>query len=183
MKLTGGPNVEAHIRASCRLRTALRDWSALLIHQGVIDVSPESDRSGPSELDERVADHLVASGADAVADDPTANRVQIEAGIMAPHLPDGSLSGLDLVQLQCHIGVDSISLARPGARVVGTDFSGEAIAAATKLADGAGVDASFVQTSNENAPEVLAREFEIVYTSVGVLAWLPDLSAWAKAVA
>ena len=132
--------------------------------------------------DERVADHLIAYGADAFADDPNANRVQMEAGMMAPHLPQGSLSGLDLIHLQCHIGVDSISLARLGARVVGTDFSGEAIAAATRLANRANVDASFIQTSNENAPEILGREFDVVYTSVGVLAWLPDLTAWAEAV-
>ncbi len=132
--------------------------------------------------DERVADHLVAYGADAFADDPTANRVQMEASIMAPHLPNGSLLGLDLVHLQCHIGVDSISLARLGARVVGTDFSGEAIAAARRLANRANAEASFVQTSNENAPDILGREFDIVYTSVGVLTWLPDLSTWALAV-
>jgi 2-polyprenyl-3-methyl-5-hydroxy-6-metoxy-1,4-benzoquinol methylase len=132
--------------------------------------------------DERVADHLVAYDADAFADDPTANRVMFEAGVMAPHLPNGSLSGIDLVHLQCHIGVDSISLARLGARVVGTDFSGEAIAAATTLAARASVDASFVQTSNEDAPGILDRQFDVVYTSVGVLAWLPDLSVWAQAI-
>ena len=102
---------------------------------------------------------------------------------MAPHLPGGSLDGLDLVHLQCHIGVDSISLARLGARVVGTDFSGEAIAAAARLAARANVDATFVQTSNDDAPAVLGRQFDVVYTSVGVLAWLPDLDAWAAAVA
>ena len=132
--------------------------------------------------DERVADHLVAYRAEAFADDPTANRVEFEAGIMAPHLPNGSLAGLDVVHLQCHIGVDTISLARLGARVVGTDFSGEAIAAATILADRAGVDASFLKTSNEKAPKALDRQFDVVYTTVGVLAWLPNLGTWAKAV-
>ena len=132
--------------------------------------------------DERVADHLVAYKANEFADDPTAVRVEFEAGLMAPHLPDGSLEGLDLVHLQCHIGVDTISLARLGAHVVGVDFSGEAIAAASMLADRAGVDASFVQTSNEAAPDMLNRQFDVVYTSVGVLAWLPDLGSWARAI-
>lgn len=89
---------------------------------------------------------------------------------MAPHLPGGSLAGLDVAHLPCHIGVDTISLARLGARVTGTDFSGEAIAAATRLAERAGVDASFVQTTNENAPDALGRQFDVVFTSVGVLA-------------
>lgn len=132
--------------------------------------------------DERVSDHLVAYKAAEFADDPSANRVMFEAKVMAPHLPDGSITGLDVVHLQCHIGVDSISLARLGARVVGTDFSGDAIAAATSLAARAGVDASFVQTSNEDAPDQLGRQFDVVYTTVGVLAWLPDLTTWARAV-
>lgn len=132
--------------------------------------------------DERVAEHLLAYRAHEFADDPTDNRVEFEASLMAPHLPGASLKGLDLVHLQCHIGVDSISLARLGARVVGTDFSGEAIAAASALAARAGVDASFIQTSNEDAPDLLKRQFDVVYTSVGVLAWLPDLGSWAKAV-
>lgn len=131
---------------------------------------------------ERVSDHLVAYKANEFADDPSANRVMFEAEVMAPHLPDGSVAGLDVVHLQCHIGVDSISLARLGARVVGTDFSSEAIAAATSLAARAGVDASFVQTSNEAAPDQLGRQFDVVYTTVGVLAWLPDLTTWARAV-
>lgn len=133
--------------------------------------------------DARVAEHLLAYRAGEFADDPTANSVEFEASIMAPHLQGGSLTGLDVVHLQCHIGVDTISLARLGARVVGTDFSAAAIAAATALAGRAGVDASFVQTSNEDAPDLLGRQFDVVYTSVGVLAWLPDLGSWARAAA
>ena len=132
--------------------------------------------------DARVAEHVLAYRANEFADDPTANRVEFEASLMAPHLPGGSLKGLDVVHLQCHIGVDTISLARLGAQVVGTDFSSEAIAAATMLAKRAGADASFVQTSNEDAPGKLDQQFDVVYTSVGVLAWLPDLASWATAV-
>jgi SAM-dependent methyltransferase len=132
--------------------------------------------------DARVADHLLAYGANEFADDPNANKVAFEASVMAPHLPGGSVAGLDMVHLQCHIGVDTISLARLGARIVGTDFSGEAIAAARQLAIRAGVDATFVQSTNEDAPGILGRQFDVVYTSVGVLAWLPNLSSWADAV-
>ncbi|SMH48989.1 Methyltransferase domain-containing protein [Rathayibacter oskolensis] len=132
--------------------------------------------------DARVADHVIAYAAEAFADDPAANHVLTDLALMAPHLPNGSVEGLDLVHLQCHIGTDSLSWARLGARVTGTDFSAEAIAAARRLAERAGVDIDFVQTLNDDAPAVLARRFDVVFTSVGVLAWLADLDAWARAV-
>ncbi|GAB3467893.1 hypothetical protein GCM10027519_38190 [Kineococcus endophyticus] len=126
--------------------------------------------------DERVADHVVAHDAEAFADDPSAVGVEVEAEVLAPHLPGGSLDGLDVVHLQCHIGTDTTSLARRGARVVGTDLSGEAVATARRLAARAGLpDASFVQTANEDAPDVLGRQFDVVLTSVGVFTWLADL--------
>jgi len=134
--------------------------------------------------DGRVPEHLTAYRARALADDPTAIGVQVEADLLAPHLPGGTVAGLDVVHLQCHIGTDTISLARRGARVVGTDLSRAAIDAARELAARAGATgASFVQCSNEEAPEVLGRQFDVVLTSVGVLAWLGDLRSWARAVA
>lgn len=134
--------------------------------------------------DERVPDHLIAYQAEAFAADPTAVGVQVEAALLAPHLPGGTVAGLDVVHLQCHIGTDTISLARRGARVIGTDLSGAAVDAARALAARAGVSGvSFVQCTNEDAPDVLGRQFDVVLTSVGVLAWLGNLSTWARAVA
>jgi SAM-dependent methyltransferase len=46
----------------------------------------------------------------------------------------GDLSGRTLVHPQCHFGLDTLSLARAGARVTGMDFSEPAVAAARKLA-------------------------------------------------
>ncbi|WP_231727597.1 MULTISPECIES: class I SAM-dependent methyltransferase [unclassified Rathayibacter] len=132
--------------------------------------------------DARVSDHLIAYGADAFADDPDANRVLGDLALMAPHLPGGSVEGLDLVHLQCHIGTDSLSWARLGARVTGTDFSAEAVSAARGLAARAGLEAEFVQTLNDDAPAVLGREFDVAFTSVGVLIWLADLDAWARTI-
>lgn len=132
--------------------------------------------------DARVSDHLSAYGAEAFADDPAANWVLSDLALMAPHLPNGSVEGLDVVHLQCHIGTDSLSWARLGARVTGTDFSGEAITAARGLAARAGLDVEFVQTLNEDAPALLGREFDVVFTSVGVLAWLSDLDSWARTI-
>lgn len=132
--------------------------------------------------DARVADHLVAYGADAFADDSSANWVGTDLELMTPHLPNGSIRDLELVHLQCHIGLDTLSWARLGARATGTDFSGEAIKAARNLTARAGLEAEFVQTLNEDAPVVLGRQFDVVFTSVGVLTWLADLDSWARAI-
>ncbi|MCL2515693.1 MAG: class I SAM-dependent methyltransferase [Microbacteriaceae bacterium] len=133
--------------------------------------------------DERVADHVVAYGAEAFADDPTAIWAGTEADLLAPFMPNGSFEGVEMVHLQCHIGLDTISFARRGAAIVGTDLSSAAIAAATALSERAGTaNASFVRCANEDAPEVLSRQFDAVFTSVGVLTWLEDLDAWARAV-
>ncbi|QDZ15179.1 class I SAM-dependent methyltransferase [Humibacter ginsenosidimutans] len=132
---------------------------------------------------ERVSDHVVAYGAEAFADDPTALWAAKEAELLTPFVPEGSFDGLEMAHLQCHIGLDTISFARRGATIVGTDLSEEAIAAATALAERAGTaTASFVRCANEDAPKVLGRQFDVVFTSVGVLAWLEDLGSWARTI-
>lgn len=134
-------------------------------------------------MERAVPDHLIAYGAEAFADDPTAIWASTEAELLAPFVPGGSFAGVQMVHLQCHIGPDTISFARRGAQIVGTDLSGEAIAAATALAERAGTpNASFVQCANKDAPEVLGRRFDAGFTSVGVLAWLGDLDAWAATI-
>jgi SAM-dependent methyltransferase len=135
--------------------------------------------------DGRVEAHVRAYGAEAFADDPTAisRVVRQDAASLRPYLPTGGVAGLDLVHLQCHIGLDTLSWARLGARATGVDFSGEAIRAARSLAGRAGLDARFEVCSNEDAPERLGATFDVVYTSVGVLMWLERLDTWAEAVA
>jgi 2-polyprenyl-3-methyl-5-hydroxy-6-metoxy-1,4-benzoquinol methylase len=96
----------------------------------------------------------------------------------------GPVEGKTLVHLQCHFGLDTLSWARHGARVSGLDFSEPAIAAARKLAAQAGVEAAFVCSDVYAAPEAFAgRQFDLVYTGLGALTWLPDITAWAEAVA
>jgi SAM-dependent methyltransferase len=96
----------------------------------------------------------------------------------------GPVDGLDLVHLQCHFGQDTLSWAREGARVTGLDFSGPAIAAAAELAARLGVDAAFVQADVYDAVEALGgQRFDVVYTGLGALLWLPDLVRWAQIVA
>jgi SAM-dependent methyltransferase len=137
--------------------------------------------------DERARPHVDSYHAEAFADAP--DRIELvvaaSARLMAPHLPGGSLAGLDVVHLQCHIGTDSISLARLGADVTGVDFSGEAVAIATRLALRAGLadKARFAQARVQDAPQALGSKlFDAVYTSVGVLRWLPDLAEWAGGI-
>ncbi|HUZ44317.1 MAG TPA: class I SAM-dependent methyltransferase [Acidimicrobiales bacterium] len=90
------------------------------------------------------------------------------------------VDGLDLVHLQCHIGLDTLSWARLGARVTGLDFSAAAIDIARGLAADTGIPARFEMAEVTRAPEVLGRGgFDIVYTGHGALIWLPDLEKWA----
>jgi len=93
----------------------------------------------------------------------------------------GPVDGLSLAHLQCHFGIDTLSWARRGARVVGVDFSAPAIEAARALARRVGVpEAEFVLADVYDAVSVLGgRRFDIVYTGKGALTWLPDLPAWA----
>jgi len=92
--------------------------------------------------------------------------------------------GLDLVHLQCHLGTDTLSWARHGARVVGLDFSAPAVEVARSLAVDCGLDATFVVGDVYGASERLGgRTFDVVYTGIGALPWLPDLDRWAAVVA
>ena len=95
----------------------------------------------------------------------------------------GSVEGKTLLHLQCHFGLDTLSWARLGATVTGIDFSGEAVAAARLLAAEVDIPATFVQSDVYKLPEVLDEQFDIVYTSGGVLGWLPDIAAWGRVAA
>ena len=96
----------------------------------------------------------------------------------------GSVDGLRGVHLQCHIGTDTVSLARLGARMTGLDFSPASLAEARRLAESAGAEIEFVQARVYDAPDVLDRgAFDLVYTGIGALNWLPDIERWAGVVA
>jgi len=97
----------------------------------------------------------------------------------------GDLTGLDVVHLQCHIGTDTVSLSRLGPRsVTGYDFSPAAIDAARDLGRRAGSSAEFVVGELYDAPGTLSPgRFDLVYTGIGALNWLPDIAGWAVVVA
>ena len=95
----------------------------------------------------------------------------------------GDVSGLTGVHLQCHIGTDTVSLARLGAHMTGLDFSGASIAEARKVADSAGADVTFVEGEVYAATELLQpASFDLVFTGIGALCWLPDMGRWAQTV-
>ncbi|MFN2591051.1 MAG: class I SAM-dependent methyltransferase, partial [Actinomycetota bacterium] len=71
---------------------------------------------------------------------------------------------------------------RLGARATGADFSSEAIELARKLAAEVDLPATFVCSDLADLANVLPGDFDVVYTSRGVLGWLPDLKPWAEVV-
>ena len=96
----------------------------------------------------------------------------------------GSVAGLRGVHLQCHIGTDTISLSRLGARMTGLDFSAASLAEARRLAEELGDPTDFVEADLYSAPDVLpAHTYDLVFTGIGALGWLPDIRRWAGVVA
>lgn len=96
----------------------------------------------------------------------------------------GDLTGLDGVHLQCHIGTDTISLARLGAKMTGVDLSPGSLRQARRIAERAGIRVDYFESDVYNAPEALGgQRFDLVYTGIGALCWLPDIRLWAKTVA
>jgi SAM-dependent methyltransferase len=95
----------------------------------------------------------------------------------------GDVAGKSLLHLQCHFGMDTLSWARRGARVTGVDFSEEAVAQARALGRELGIPADFVCADVRALAQHLTGTFDIVFTSYGVLCWLPDLLPWAQTIA
>ena len=95
----------------------------------------------------------------------------------------GDITGLVGIHLQCHLGTDTLSLARLGARMTGLDFSAPALAVARRLADECGEAIEYVEADAYEAVAVLgAGRFDLVYTGIGALCWLPDVRRWAAVV-
>ena len=94
----------------------------------------------------------------------------------------GDVSGKTLLHLQCHFGQDTLSWATLGAIATGVDFSDNAIDQARSLSQDLGIEAEFVLSDVYDLPNVLDREYDIVFTSYGVLRLLPDLRRWAQVI-
>jgi SAM-dependent methyltransferase len=95
----------------------------------------------------------------------------------------GDVKGKSLLHLQCHFGMDTLTWGRRGAKVTGVDFSDVAIKTAQSLSKEIGIKAEFICSDIYELPKALKKKFDIVYTSGGVLCWLPDLEKWGKIIA
>lgn len=104
----------------------------------------------------------------------TLNRLEIEEL--------GPIAGKDVLHLQCHFGLDTISLARLGAKCTGIDLSDEGVKEARRLNDLVGGDSIFIESNVYDVSENVKGDFDVVFTSYGVVGWLPDLDLWAKII-
>jgi SAM-dependent methyltransferase len=91
----------------------------------------------------------------------------------------GDVNGLRIAHLQCHFGLDTLSLARRGASCVGLDFSPVAIGHARELQAKTRLDAKFIEGNVCDARTLIDGHFDMVYVTWGAINWLPDIGAWA----
>jgi SAM-dependent methyltransferase len=95
----------------------------------------------------------------------------------------GDVRGRRLLHLQCHFGLDTLSLARRGAEATGLDFSPSAIAAARDFARRTGIAARFVEGNVYDTATLAPGPFDVVFTTWGTICWLPDVVRWAQIIA
>jgi SAM-dependent methyltransferase len=131
--------------------------------------------------EDRVPIHLGEGGypVDAIATDPgrLSDVVEYDRRFV------GNVAGKTLLHPQCHIGTDTLSWAKLGATVTGIDFSPSALDAARNLAARLGIEATFIESELYESPRNLRGTFDIVYTGVGAVCWLPDIGRWADVMA
>ncbi|MCB9252261.1 MAG: class I SAM-dependent methyltransferase [Flavobacteriales bacterium] len=94
----------------------------------------------------------------------------------------GDVQDKKIMHLQCHFGMDTLSLARMGAQVSGVDFSEEAIKYANKLAEEANLKGKFYCLDVYSVPEKIKETYDIVFLSYGTIGWLPDIDRYAKVI-
>lgn len=137
-------------------------------------------RTNLANWESRVPIHTGEQGYDLqrFLDDPAALSSVVELDRL--HL--GDLTGQRVVHVQCHIGTDTLSLARLGGEVTGVDFSPAALAAARELSERAGPAVRYVEAVFDEIPTRLAETFDLVYTGVGAINWLPSIRRWANVI-
>lgn len=155
-----------------------------------VDVTWEQARAANlANWNDRVPLHAEAYGTEVFDTDPhhLSQVVTTDLRALAKYLPDG-VRGLDVCHLQCHIGTDTVSLARAGARVTGVDFSVPALVRAQGLAERVGIEAHWVEADVLEARAAVSRHlgtdtaYDLVYTSIGTIGWLKDLDQWARQI-
>ena len=107
-----------------------------------------------------------------------------DLSVLEPHLPASGMSGLSVLHLQCHIGTDTLSFKRLGAREVwGLDFSPTSLEHAREIARRAGETITYVEGDARFASDVINRSFDVIVTSTGTITWLPELENWSRSIA
>jgi len=144
-------------------------------------IPPDLLQDNMAAWDERAPAHARAEGyrVQAFLDDPAyiSDVVRFDLPLL------GDVTGLRGLHLQCHIGTDTLSLARLGADMTGLDFSAASLAEARRLAEATGASIEYVQADAYDAARVLGSgRFDFVFTGIGALCWLPDVRGWAKVV-
>jgi SAM-dependent methyltransferase len=120
-------------------------------------------------------DHYETFRARLLANETTLSQTQIQEL--------GNIQGKRLIHLQCNTGADTISLARLGATVTGVDLVPDNIRYARLLAADCGIkDARFIESNVLEIMDVHDEQYDAVFTTEGVLCWLPDLTLWARNV-
>lgn len=94
----------------------------------------------------------------------------------------GDISNQRLLHAHCHIGLDTISLARTAKLVLGVDFSPKSVEVATDLAFRANIkNVSFLERDCQDLHrDRRTRDFDLYYAAYGVLVWVSDLTTWFK---
>jgi SAM-dependent methyltransferase len=129
--------------------------------------------------DERAPVHADDCRADQFVDDP--DHLSGPVRFDLPRL--GDITGLRGVHLQCHIGHDTVSLSRLGARMTGLDFSSAAVTEARRLVARSGDRVDFVEADVYDAVGVLGESsYDLVFTGLGALCFLPSADRWAAVV-
>lgn len=96
----------------------------------------------------------------------------------------GDITGARGLHLQCHIGTDTLSLARLGAQMSGLDLSAASVTQARRLAAATNTEITYVVNEVFRATDEFAPgSFDLVFTGIGALCWLPSIDRWAATVA
>jgi SAM-dependent methyltransferase len=94
----------------------------------------------------------------------------------------GDVKGKTLLHLQCHFGQDTLSWSRMGATCTGVDLSDDGIKLARELNEELKLNAQFVCCNVFDTSKFVKDTFDIVFTSYGVIGWLPDLKPWGQMI-
>ncbi|WP_243225716.1 bifunctional 2-polyprenyl-6-hydroxyphenol methylase/3-demethylubiquinol 3-O-methyltransferase UbiG [Microbacterium sp. CIAB417] len=149
-----------------------------------VEIDWEAARQANLEnWEDRVALHEKSYGLERFDDpDHLSDVVRHDLPVLRSFLEQDDLAGLDVCHLQCHIGTDTVSLARAGARVTGVDFSRSALETAARFAERSGADVTWIESDVLDARAAVPGDFDVVYTSIGTITWLDDLDRWAAQV-